>query len=259
LLCRECQSSARQESHIVFVQEPLEAHYVASDIDQAVEAVRSGDVNLLSDLIAKNPSVASARGDNGVSLLLTACYHRRPEMVQMLLAWAGPLDIFEASAAEGGAERAAALLEEAPALAGAVSADGFTPLHLASYFGREATARTLLERGADPDAVSRNPMALRPLHSAAASRSLGIVKLLVERKADVNARQHGGFTPLHAAAFNGDRAMAEYLVAHGADWALKSDDGKSALEISLEKGHGPFAEWLSGVSSEQETSAGPST
>ena len=219
---------------------------MASDIEQAFEAVRTGDANLLSDLIAKNPTLASSRGDNGVSLLLTACYYRRPDMVQILLVSTGPLDIFEASAVEGGAERVAALLDEAPALAGAVSADGFTPLHLASYFGQEGTAEALLERGASPEAVSRNAMALRPLHSAAASRSLGIVKMLVERGAEVNARQHGGWTPLHAAAFNGDLPMAEYLVTHGADVALKTDDGKTSLDIAVEKGRGPFAEWLRG-------------
>jgi ankyrin repeat protein len=174
-------------------------------------------------------------------------------MVGLLRASAGPLDIFEASAVDGGTERAAALLAEAPALAAAVSADGFTPLHLASYFGREAPARALIERGAEPDAVSRNPMALRPLHSAASSRSLGIVKLLVERGAEINARQHGGFTPLHAAAFNGDLEMTEYLVANGADCALKSDLGKSALDIAVEKGHGPVAEWLSGLPRERGT------
>jgi ankyrin repeat protein len=168
-------------------------------------------------------------------------------MVQLLMASAGPLDIFEASAVPGGAERVAALLDLDPALTGAVSADGFTPLHLASYFGSEAAARTLLERGADPDAVSRNPMALRPLHSAAASRSLAIVKLLVERGAEVNARQHGGWAPLHAAALNGDLAMVEYLVAHGADMNQKSDDGKATLDLALEKSHGPVVEWLRGT------------
>jgi uncharacterized protein len=218
---------------------------MASDIERAFEAVRSADVGLLSSLIAGDSSLASSRGKDGVSLLLTACYHRRPDMVRLIQAAAGSLDVFEASAVEGGTDRAAALLDEAPALAGAVSADGFTPLHLASYFGREDTARVLLERGADPDAVSRNAMALRPLHSAAASQSLGIVTLLVERGAEVNARQNGGFTALHATAFSGDLAMAEYLVAHGADVSLKSDDGKTTVDVAVEKGHGPVADWLS--------------
>jgi uncharacterized protein len=217
---------------------------MTSDIEQAFEAVRKGDVHLLSNLIAGNASLASSRGENGVSLLLMACYHRRGDMVELLRASAGPLDIFEASAVPGGTERVVALLEEAPALADAVSADGFTPLHLASYFGHDATAKALLDRGADPNAVSGNPMALRPLHSAAVSRSLGIVKLLVARGADINVKQHGGWTPLHAAAFNGDLAMAEYLVAHGGDISLKSDDGKTPLDVAVEKGHSSVAESL---------------
>ena len=183
-------------------------------------------------------------------MLLSTCGHGR-----VVRRGAGPLDIFDASAIEGGTERVAKLLGEAAALAGTFSADGFTPLHLAAYFGREATASTLLERGADPDAVSRNPMSLRPLHSAAVSRSMGIVKMLVERGALVNASQHGGWTPLHAAAFNGDLPLAEYLVAHCALVSLKSDDGKTALDVAAEKGHGIVADWLEGCVAAENSAA----
>ena len=217
---------------------------MASDIERAFAAVRSGNAGELSSLIAANPALASSRGDNGVSLILTACYHRQADVVRLLRGALGRLDIFEASALEGGADRVAELLDESPALAGGYSSDGFTPLHLASYFGNAPAASILLERGADPDAVSRNPMALRPMHSAAASRSLEIVKMLVDRGAEVNTRQHGGWTPLHAAAFSGDLAMAEYLLEHGAEITLSSDDGKTALDIAVEKGHGPVAERL---------------
>jgi ankyrin repeat protein len=228
----------------VIVLELLEIPAMASDLERVFDAVRTGDARVLSELIAESPSLAASKGQDGVSLLLTACYYRRPEIVEMILASAGPMDIFEASAVAGGTERVAALLEGAPSLAETYSADGFTPLHLASYFGREAAALALLNCGADPNAVSRNPMSLRPLHSAAVSRSLGIVKALVAHGALVNAVQHGGWTPLHAAAFNGDLPMAQFLVAHGADLSLKSDDGKTALDIAAEKGHGPVADWL---------------
>ena len=219
---------------------------MASESEKAFAAVRSGDVDILAGLLAGSPSLAASRDENGVSLLLTACYHRRLELAELIRASAGPLDIFESSAVEGGADRGARLLEEDPALARAFAPDGFTALHLAAYFGREAMAGTLLEHGAEPDAVSRNAMALRPLHSAAVSRSLAIVKRLLEHGADVNAQQHGGWTPIHAAAFTGDVAMAECLLAHGADPSLKSDDGKTAIDVAVEKGHGSVVDLLKG-------------
>src|SRR5437588_647580 len=81
-----------------------------------------------------------------------------------ILARGPAIDIFETAALPGQAERGAALLAAGPALARAYSGDGFTPLHLAAFFGHEAMAHLLLARGADANAVSRNPMALRPLH-----------------------------------------------------------------------------------------------
>ena len=48
--------------------------------------------------------------------------------------------------------------------------DGFTPLHLAAFFGRLEAAALLVDRGADLEAPSRNPRfpSVRPLHSAIA-------------------------------------------------------------------------------------------
>jgi ankyrin repeat protein len=214
------------------------------DVDEAFQAVQSGDADGLKALLARDPSLAAARTASGVSILLTARYHRRMDLVELLLASSPPLDIFELSAIPRREGQGAALLEADPELASAYSADGFTPLHLAAYFGQEAMARILLDRGADPDAVSRNPMGLRPLHSASVSQALPIVTLLVDRGADVNAKQHGGWTPLHAAAFNGDLPMARYLIAHRADPKLVSDDGKTPLDVAVEKGHEPLAAWL---------------
>ncbi len=217
---------------------------MTSDVEKVFAAVRSGDIGALGALLAANPSLAAARDQSGVSLILMACYYQQTEMAELLLARVEAPDIFEAAAIERGAARVAALLDENRALANSFSADGFTPLHLASYFGRTEAARTVLERGADPNAVSRNPMALRPIHSAAVSRSSEIVGMLIARGADVNARQQGGFTALHAAAFNGDLPLAEFLVVHGADISIQTDDGKTARDIAAEKEHILVANWL---------------
>ena len=221
---------------------------MASDIEQAFEAVRKGDANLLSDLIAKNPSLATSKGENGVSLLLTACYYRRPDMVRILLASAGPLDIFEASAdrrrhGTGGRAARRGPCPGRRVLGRRVHAAAPGVVFRPRGNGQGA-ARTRGRPGsglAQPDgpaaaAQRRGQPVARDCQ--AAGRAWGLL---------INARQHGGCTPLHAAAFNGDLAMAEYLLAHGADIALKSDDGKTTLDIAVEKGHGALVQWLMGA------------
>jgi ankyrin repeat protein len=208
-----------------------------SPIERVFEAVRSGDVQSLRELLTLDPKLAGVRNESGLSVVLQACYFRRPEMVELVLSAAPLLDIFEVAALPNQWERGAELLAADSGLAGSWSSDGFAPLHLASYFGNEAMARLLLEHGADPDAVSRNGMALRALHSACAACNFGIAAMLLERGADVNARQHGGWTALHSAASHGDLPLVELLVKNGADPGLASDDGKTSFDVAQDRGH----------------------
>jgi ankyrin repeat protein len=207
-----------------------------SPIERTFEAVRSGDAQSLRELLTSDPELAGARSESGLSIVLQACYFKRPEVVELILSFAPPLDIFEAAVLPSEWERGAQLLAAGSDLAGGYSADGFTPLHLASYFGNEPMARLLLEHGADPDAISRNAMALRPLHSACAARNLGIAAILLARGVDVNARQHGGWTALHAAASHGDLPLVELLLKNGANPDLTSEDGKTSLDMAKDRG-----------------------
>jgi ankyrin repeat protein len=212
--------------------------------ERAFEAVRTGDLEGLRVLLASDSSLASAHDDSGLSLLLQACYFKRRDIVDVILGAGPALDIFETAALSSAAGHGATLLEAGPELAGAWSCDGFTPLHLASYFGNTEMAVLLIQRGADPNAVSRNSMALRPLHSAASSRSLKIAEFLLSHGAEVNARQHGGWTALHAAAASGDAGLLELLLAHGADPELANDQGTSAVDLAVEKGQAAVANLL---------------
>jgi ankyrin repeat protein len=195
------------------------------------EAIESGDLARVRELVAADPSVASARGADGVSAVLQARYRFQLEIVDALLAVRPELDVFDA-AGVGETDRLRELLDEDGERANAWSADGFTPLHLAAFFGHEEGARLLLERGADPHAVARNPLGVQPLHSAAAGSHRGICEALLDAGADPDARQAGGFVPLHAAAQNGDRELADLLLAHGADPAAAADDGRSPADLA---------------------------
>src|SRR5207248_10766806 len=128
------------------------------------------------------------------------------------------------------------------------AADGFTPLHLATFFGHAAATRLLLEHGANPALISRHRfIQVTPLHSAVAregAADLETATVLLEAGAPVDARAEGGQRPLHSAASNGDRAMAELLLAHGADPGAARDDGKTPRELAREAGHEGVVELL---------------
>jgi uncharacterized protein len=62
---------------------------------------------------------------------------------------------------------------------------------------------------------------------------LPAVKFLVEELgADVNARDHNGYTPLHHAASRGDNELIRYLVSKGADVKAVSRTGQTTVDMA---------------------------
>lgn len=216
---------------------------MAASTSDFFAAIAAGDAGTVETMVRADPDLASSRNADGVSAVLWACYTRQ-EIILLLLRRAGAqLDLFDAVAA-GADFRASALLDADPSLARAWTADGFTALHLAAFFSQRASAARLLALGADPSAASRNAMRVTPLHSAAASGSYEVCRLLLDRGASVDARQRGGFTALMAAGASGDAALATLLLSQGADPAATNDEGRTAGDLAREKGHAELAIWL---------------
>jgi uncharacterized protein len=156
-----------------------------------------------------------------MSGLLQALYTGNRDEVDKLLAANPELDVFEA-AAFGRGERLRELLDEDPSRANAFGADGFHPLGLACFFGHLESAELLLDRGADVNALSTNEhVQTAAIHAAAAAAGdeamrYGLVKLALERGADPNLPQGGGFRAIDAARQNGDSRVEQLLLEHGA-------------------------------------------
>ena len=164
-----------------------------------------------------------------------------------------------------------------------VTDDDWTPLLLACANGAPPDmVRALLDAGADPD--RRKPPALlpapgtpispipgdgtlneaerqalvefvgelmegceyglTPLHLAAGRGHTGIVALLAEAGADLEAVDMDGYTPLHYTANGGHAEAVRALLAAGADPEHRAGDGSIALDLAQAKGHNEVADAL---------------
>ncbi len=212
----------------------------SSDLFAAIEAADADRVRAILD---EDPSLATARDPNGVSALMLTRYRSDRALTEAVKGHVTELDAFEA-ASFGDVDRLTVLAAEDTSTVTAMSADGFTALHFAAFFGQDDALALLLARGADVDARGTGWMTGTALNSAASRRRAAITALLLDAGADVNATQAQGFTSLHSAAHNGDAELTAILLSRGADPALRTDDGRDALSLAEENGDAATVELL---------------
>lgn len=99
---------------------------------------------------------------------------------------------------------------------------GQTPLLCAAEGGRTAVIKVLLERGADPNC--RDHINRTHLLYAARQSDIARVKALPESGADPNCRDRMNQTPLLYAMRQNDKAMAKALLERGADPNCRDND-----------------------------------
>jgi uncharacterized protein len=208
-------------------------------MNDLIEAAKAGDQARVRQILADSPAAAAARNEAGESALMSALYrgHRAlaDEIADALMSSGQPPDVFAAAALGRTAALDAALTQE-----GAVNSrayDGWTPLHLAAFFGQRDAAERLLAAGASIDAVSTNSLANTPLHAATAGGRTDVALLLIERGADVDAKDAGRHTPLHIAAENGDVPVVTALLARGGDPHAVDAEDKTPLSRAAARNH----------------------
>ncbi|HTG48553.1 MAG TPA: ankyrin repeat domain-containing protein [Actinomycetota bacterium] len=208
---------------------------MASTPTELFAAIDADDADAVRAILDADPGLAGARDADGVSAQLRARYRSDRAVIEAIRSVAPPLDVAEASAF-GEVGRLDELLDADPARVAARSADGFTPLHLAAFFGKGEAVDVLLARGAEVDARGEGWMVGTALHSAVSGRHADIVDALLAAGADPNARQAMGWTPLHGAAHNGDARTVHALLAAGADPSAVNDEGRPVLSLAEEEG-----------------------
>ncbi len=210
-----------------------------------------------------------ARAPDGTTALIWAAYNGDADLTERLLkagADANAQNEFGTSAlaeaAIGGYPDVVAALLKGGADANLPNPEGETPLMAVARTGNVEAATLLLDAGADVNAIELWGEQ-SALMWAAAQKQPAMIKLLIARGADVDARgavrnwerkvikeprpkdmNQGGFTPLLYAAREGCIECAKELVAGGADLDLADPHRVTPLVMALLNLHFDFAAYL---------------
>jgi len=199
-------------------------------------AIQNRDAEAARAALERDVSQATDPLPGGLSPLMFALYNGAHEIVELLKPFR-PMDVFECAASNDALSLARHLVDD-PGLLRAHSVDGWTPLHLAAFFGARETTLTLIGLGAELDAVSTNPMANTPMHAAiAGAAGESLAPLLIALGADVHYVGGSGVNALHLAASRGFESLCRLLTARGVDRTQVTEDNKTAAEIARERGH----------------------
>ena len=213
-----------------------------SQQEEFIAAVRSGDLARVTALLDNDPSLAETKS-NGLSAVLLGLYNGHPDVAHLIAIRRSALTFHEACAL-GDLDRVQQLVAADPSIVRTYSEDGYAPCGYATFFGHDAVDRFLLDNGADVNAQASNSQRVGAVHAAAAVQNHSMMKVLLERGADPNARQQLDYTPLHTAAGRNDFDMAKLLLSHGAQRDARGSDGKTPADVAREHGHATFADWI---------------
>lgn len=166
------------------------------------DAVDQLDPEAVEDFVKKDPELVNKTNREGVSILIFSAAKGQPAISAILINNGAKVNVRDP---------------------GNLSRD-YTPLHWAARLGHSELVKLLLEKGADPNAVSKSGET--PLHLTASMGEIEAAQILISKGADLTLKDSEGFTPLDKAEKNGKSNYVKFIREK-----MKSpDDGKKTAE-----------------------------
>jgi ankyrin repeat protein len=257
----------------MLVAAKADVNLAGEDGTTALMRAASADRRETMQVLIANGANVNAKSAGGMTALMTAAFGGYAGAVRLLLTSKADPNIVDtqgrtalmAAAASGDASTVDTLLNGG-ANPTATDAGHGSPMTYAAADGRAAVMEVLQKHGLKPNAgdfalaaagchadaakialasgVNVNGTAgeIVPLLSAAGAGCLEVARLLIDRGANVNARDRDGWTPLIKAAQAGHAEMVQLLLDHGADMRAADNDGRTAWMLAAVGGHNDIAE-----------------
>src|ERR1043166_3257174 len=140
----------------------------------------------------------------------------------------------------GNLDKVKSILASRPELVNSTDSYGRRPLHYAAQRGHTDIVKLLIDYKADVNAKVTERSAAgvvnwTPLHLAAERGRVAVAELLLEKGADIEAKDVWDRTPLFLAVLEAQKEILEVLVAHKANVNVRDKRGKSALQRAKEQ------------------------
>uniref|UniRef100_A0A7M4FPW3 Ankyrin-1 n=1 Tax=Crocodylus porosus TaxID=8502 RepID=A0A7M4FPW3_CROPO len=120
--------------------------------------------------------------------------------------------------------------------------NGITPLHIASRRGNVIMVRLLLDRGAQIETRTKDE--LTPLHCAARNGHVRIAEILLDHGAPIQAKTKNGLSPIHMAAQGDHVDCVRLLLQYNAEIDDITLDHLTPLHVAAHCGHHRVAKLL---------------
>jgi ankyrin repeat protein len=155
---------------------------------------------------------------------------------------ATPAQEIHDAAQKGEVRRVRQLLEKKPELINEKDSGwGRTPLHWAARGVHFEVLKLLVDKGADVKAKDNSD--ITALHSVAIRGHREAANLLVSKGAELNAVDSFGHTPLSYAITGGHKELAEFLISKGATVPIRGEAGRRLLHASASQGNKALVDW----------------
>lgn len=225
----------------------------ASPEEQFHQAVKRANYTEADELLARNPYLVNTEFD-GMMPLCVAASHGHLGMVMYLIDHESDINTTEKKD-----NRNALLWALTPKLTGKFAANediilsiaetlidsGIainasydttqTALSVAARLGYRAIIKLLIERGAN--IMHADGHGNTPLHTAIAHNRFLAAQMLLDYGADIEAENNGHQTPLHIAASYGHFELVNLLLFHGADRTKRDNNQQTPVQAALKNNH----------------------